>query len=218
MSKGEYIKIIAADDVLYDGNVILSFVTYFEKSDSLIVASRIHSCDSRLGLSPINLYDNLEFNLTKLTSKQCFIELCKGNFIPAPGVCFTRKLFAQFGYFDDNYRLMEDWPMWLRLTRNGCKIDFLNIISAKYRQYIGTSTIPSKMFTEDYIRCFNNEIRPYKDILGYWLHKKLIWHFVKRCEFDNYSNLKKVFFLVRNITVILFYLYIDCTKMHFKRR
>jgi glycosyltransferase involved in cell wall biosynthesis len=206
MSKGEYIKIIAADDVLYDRNVISSFVAYFEKTDSIIVASKIDMCDSNLVSSANNFYNNLEFNLTKLNSKQCYIELCKINFIPAPGVCFTRKLFEQYGYFDQNYRLMEDWPMWLRLTRNNFKIDFLNIISAKYREYIGTSTIPFKMYKEDYIKCFNNEIRPYKDILGYWLHKKLIWHFVKRCEFANYSNLQILFFLARNIDAVLFYL------------
>jgi glycosyltransferase involved in cell wall biosynthesis len=206
MSKGEYIKIIAADDVFYDRNVISAFIAFFKNTDSIIVASKIDMCDSNLISSANNFYNNLEFNLTKLNSKQCFIELCKINFIPAPGVCFTRKLFVQFGYFDQNYRLMEDWPMWLRLIRNNCKIDFLNIISAKYREYIGTSTIPSKMFTEDYVKCFNNEIRPYKDILGYWLHKKLIWHFVKRCEFANYSNLQKIFFIIRNIDAILFYL------------
>jgi glycosyltransferase involved in cell wall biosynthesis len=217
MSKGEYIKIIAADDVFYDGNVISSFVAYFKKTDSIIVASKIDSCDSKLVSSPNDFYDNLEFNLTKLNSKQCFIELCKGNFIPAPGVCFTRKLFAQYGYFDQNYRLMEDWPMWLRLTRNGCKIDFLNIISAKYRAYIGTSTTPSKMFKEDYIKCFYNEIRPYKDILGYRLHKKLIWHYGKRCEFDNHSNLLKVFFLIRNIDAILFYLLPRLCKNAFQK-
>jgi glycosyltransferase involved in cell wall biosynthesis len=210
MSKGKYIKLIAADDAFYDGTVIASFVSFFENTSSLIVASKIEICDSELKVTQDHSYnyaynETLKNNLNNLSSKECFVELCKENFISAPSVCFAKELFEIYGLFDEKYILVEDYPMWLKLFRVGCKIDYHNIVSVKYRTEVGVTGSPNKIFAEDMKRCFNTEIQPYKDILGYWQHKKIVYSFIKKRELKGYSSLHKIIFLVENIDYLLVY-------------
>ena len=211
MSKGSIIKSIAADDTFYNDVVITSFVKFIEINHSSVVASKIARCDENL-----KTLDDRQFNkvfnevykpiLTNFNQQKWFIQLCKGSFIPAPGVFFTKKTFDKYGYFDEAYRLIEDWPMWLRLVRDGCKIDYLDEISVKYRTNVGISMTPNETFRKENILCIKNEILPYIKDLGYWFNKKTKWRYIRGCEYIEYSALNKSKFLIENLDLILIYL------------
>lgn len=211
MSKGSIIKIIAADDVFYDKSVITLFVEYFELNHSYVVASKIARCDANLNMVANSYFhakndDKLKSLLSRFDAKKCFIELCKGAFIPAPGVCFLKETFEKYGYFDEAYRLMEDWPMWLKLVRQGCRIDYLDTISVKYRMNVGVSMTSNDIFNSEKVQCFNNEIFPYIKDWGYKINKVVRWMYVKGCEYDKYTIWNKSKFLIKNTDLILMYL------------
>ncbi|TYC82196.1 glycosyltransferase [Acetobacterium wieringae] len=211
MSKGSIVKLIAADDAFYDETVITSFVRYFELNHSYIVASKIARCDKNLNIVKNSYSDEkneLKFKalLLNFDKKKCFVELCMGSFIPAPGVCFTKEAFIKYGYFDEAYRLIEDWPMWLRLVRLGCRIDYLDIMSVKYRTNVGVSMTPNETFREENFQCIKTDIIPYIKDLGYWLNKKIKWKYIKGYEYDEYTNWNKSKFLIKNIDFIFAYI------------
>jgi len=211
MSNGSIIKSIAADDAFYNNSVISSLVDYIETNNSLVVVSRIITCDADLEIIN-NISCNREFDdILKPTfatgdKLRILLQLYICSFIPAPGVFYTKKLFEKYGYFDETYRLLEDWPMWIRLVKEGCKIDICDQISVKYRTNVGISMTPNKIYIEDNIQCYKKEILPDLKDFNYWSQKKIRWYNTRKWEYDQYSTLGKVEFIIRNIDFVLFYL------------
>jgi len=196
LSKGLYIKLFDADDILYSSDVVSQMINYMSKNNLDILTSNMLWCNEnmeKLNDSDIRIqnYKNV-LQLGKEPYK-FFKLLSKGNQIGAPGVMFKRALFIKYGEFDEEYKLLEDWPMWLRLSRNGCKIGYMGIISVKYRVGVGVSTSKkhNQYFEEDLIKCYEKDILPYKKELGYWLHKKIKWNFIRMYEYKNCSLFKK---------------------------
>jgi hypothetical protein len=54
----------------------------------------------------------------------CYKHLCAGKFIPSPGMSYKRELINRYGKYDEEYKLLDDYPRWLYLTINGCSIGF----------------------------------------------------------------------------------------------
>lgn len=211
ISKGDIIKIIAADDAFYKDSVISSFVKFIVTNDSFVVASKIIPCDGDLNIINdfryFDVFDNILKPLLIDGDKQrILLELCICSFIPAPGVFYSKKLFDQYGYFDEAYRLLEDWPMWLRLVNEGCRIDFCDEISVKYRTNVGISMTPNEIYRKDNIQCFKTQIRPYLKDFGYWSRKKINWYNTRKWEYDTFTMLNKARFILRNADLIITYL------------
>lgn len=208
LSKGKYIKAIAADDTFDTNNVISRVVEYMENSDNMILATNILWCDHnmkelKMAKKQIGWYRRKLKMLTD--SSEAFKELCRHCFIPAPGIFFKKAFFEKYGMFNEEYILMDDWPKWLEVLRKGAKFDYLDIISVKYRVGVGVSTSkePNPIFIEDNIRCIKNEILPYKKQLSYWTNKNVKYSLIRQHEFKQYYILKKILFLLNNIDVIL---------------
>ena len=171
---GSYIKLLAADDALYDKHVLTNAVTAFQTQKHLIITSRVMKCDGRL--FPIKYFDNrFQEKLSQLTPFECYKELCIHNRIVAGGVFFSKRFFEKYGFFDENYKLLEDWPKWLSVTRQGCFIGYSKFTGAKYRSNVGCATSTNKIYLADKRRVFKNEIQPYSASLGAgWVMKAKI--------------------------------------------
>lgn len=209
MAQGSIIKIIAADDAIYNDCVISLFVKYMEDNHSMVLASKIVTCDEELNIifdiRYQNVFDNvLRPLLVEGNRKKILLQLCMGSFIPAPGIFYTKKLFENYGYFDESYKLLEDWPMWLQLVKEGCQIDYIDEISVKYRMNVGISMIPNDIYRLDNIKCFNNVVQPNIKEFNYWSRKKIRWYNARKWSYDKYSIIKKAAFIISNIDFILF--------------
>jgi Predicted glycosyltransferases len=206
-SKGTYIKFIAADDVFYSNNIVSEMIHHMSENNLEVLTSNILFCNdnmNKLNDSDIRIQNYRNVLPLGKEPYKFFKLLCIRDVIGAPGVMFKRSLFSKYGYFDEEYKLIEDWPMWLKLSRSGHKIDYIDIISVKYRAGIGVSsaTTYNQNFIEDLIKCYEKEILPYKKELGYWLHKKIKWQFIRKYKFVNYSLLKKSICILENIDII----------------
>lgn len=56
------------------------------------------------------------------------------NGIVAGGVFFNAEFFEKFGFFDERYRLLEDWPTWLRLAKKGIRIEYYPVYEGEHRR------------------------------------------------------------------------------------
>lgn len=204
MANGKYIKLIGADDVFNKDDVILSFMEFMENNNHKIVTSPVIFCDKNLNILEKQEQNvKLKSEMDKYTWNECYKELCNANFILAPGVFFRKDLLEEIGYFDEAYRLLEDWPMWLKITRNGYDIKYLDKTSVNYRSGVGVSSLPNKDFTNDCYNCIKKEILGHKESLGYWYYKKLNWEFVKLWKYKNYSIIDKIVFYAKNLDYII---------------
>lgn len=178
LTEGRYLKLLAADDALYDGQVLSKAKEALDSSQDGIITTRVMKCGA--DLTPRSLFrDSFAQALPQRSPEEVFRRLCVHNEIVGVGVFFTRAFFDRFGPFDESYRLLEDWPTWLRVSREGARIGFGDFIAANYRCDVGAATGVNPAYLADKKRTFAREIRPYWEKIGLgtflrsWLTMKL---------------------------------------------
>jgi GT2 family glycosyltransferase len=163
-ANGKYIKLLAADDELYDSNVLNEFVQYLEINDLMIATSTYAVYDENLlkmkYLSPESI--NRRF-IKELSPNRLYGKLAVSNIIGGGGVCMRKDLIIKYGLFDDKYTLTEDLPTWLVLLRKGVKIGYIDKITVKYRlNGVSNGVISpySQVLRNDLVKIIDNEIFP----------------------------------------------------------
>ena len=136
---GEYMIALAGDDVLDNGNVLHDYVEGFKKAPK----------ECYIEMAQTGMYDEnlekfeeyyLKFPIQKAIEKteQDPGELLKALIkheacLPSTSTCFRREFFGKFGEFDENYTLIEDYPMHVRLARERWIVHYENFVAIKHR-------------------------------------------------------------------------------------
>ncbi len=175
-ASGNYIKLLAADDALYDERSLTYAVEALQKSSSGIITGDVMRCDENL--NPIAKYRNiLPKALNDLEPLDVFRRLCVHNDIVAGGVFFSKSFFESYGYFDESYRLMEDWPTWLNATHKGCRFLYFPFFAIRYRSNGGIGTSVNPIYMADKKRVLETIIIPDRKVIG------MSWYIKARISF-----------------------------------
>jgi GT2 family glycosyltransferase len=218
LSKGEYIMILAADDILYDKEVISKTIRGFNSlpKSELIVVSQIGMYDIKLKklIQPFVSEDNKE-KIKKLPPEKLFSEMSTKCILPGCGICYKRKIFEKYGYFDEKYILIEDYSSALKFSRLGIKYNFLDFISCKHRDgglshgNINGESQKSKQYELDILNIFKNEVSPYLYLLNNKQKKEFLnrlknqtWTYSYRFMYKNGSKRERRKFIKNNFTTI----------------
>lgn len=130
---GDYILFFAADDKLYDENVLENFVNSFNETERIITAQSI-MCDKNLDKhfeKYVNEKKALENNMK--CSKELF-EIMSENCIYSSGAtAYDTNIIKKYNYFDEKYKLIEDWTFWLKILNAGEKIYYHNFSALLHR-------------------------------------------------------------------------------------
>ncbi len=129
--RGEYIKVLATDDMLLP-DAIEKLVAFAQAEDSDIVFSNVYRFDQSLHY-PIEAPQKLEKHYTQPPrwADDLTGALLARNFICAPSVLMPRRTVEKFGLYDPAY-IMEDFEYWLRVSLTG-KFSYLDDCTALYR-------------------------------------------------------------------------------------
>jgi glycosyltransferase involved in cell wall biosynthesis len=189
MSNGQYLKFLAADDALYDTRVIRDFVEFFSKTDALVVTSQCMIYDEALSevIAP-GISETQQQTIRNSSTDELYRALTYSSVKCAPGACFKREFFDKYGPFDESYRIDEDLPMWLKISRLGCSIHLMDRVTVKYR--IGGISNENTKYTEqsmiwyieDLLKIWVKEILPHKELLGNDLWQRLVFEHLRRHE------------------------------------
>jgi len=187
-STGKYIFNLADDDCFFDNNVLLDWVNEFIKTGALVMTAKraVYSAD----LTTLSKIEPDSWIIDRLNNKQPkdLFEINRGqNYILGCVTAKKREIISQFPY-DPSYKIIEDYPVILKMLRHNTKIHYFDRIVIKYR--VGGisdgDNINSKYLKES-DRLFKNEVLPYttnkfKARLEYYKWKKNI---------KKYQNYKK---------------------------
>lgn len=156
-SKGEWIKFIAGDDMLLP-NCITELINHIKQQENIAIKFLVH------GIIPFK--NEIEFlpvfppvYLMKSNAKKQLIQLLKrGNCISGAAFFLERKTLMTFNGFDENYKLLEDYPLLIKYTQNNYPISFLKKSLVSYRIHETNASFEvSKLFQDSYNK-FKNEI------------------------------------------------------------
>ncbi|MGL5931838.1 MAG: glycosyltransferase family 2 protein [Cetobacterium sp.] len=151
---GEYIFPLSQDDCFYSENTIEEIVNNF--GGFLVVTSirEVYSEDKLVGELPLKI-DRERFDQSNLYEFLIF----NGNIISGASTYYKKEVFEKYGYFDEEIRLLEDMPFYLRILSKNEKIKFIAIKTIKY-SLGGVSTLkkPSLMLIKDWIKMYEKEV------------------------------------------------------------
>lgn len=202
LAKGDIICPLACDDILYASNVITSIVNYSKENFDLIFTAK-RMCIDRDTKKIINVLPLRKE--TKLLHKP--IEeiinymVINGGFISGACTYYRREVFEKFGYFDEQYILVEDYSYIIKLLLAGEKIGFLDIIAIQYRWGgVSTSKKMSPLVYNDMNSILKLLIYPNKDSFSRWARRVIELRYQKR-----FGDRGKVFLYMKYLDVIIYW-------------
>ena len=107
--------------------------------------------------------------------------MAAANTVSAAGTLFQRSFFSEHGGFDEDYRLLEDWPTWLKLARSGVQIPYLPRATVLYG-HGGVSSAEGNAFRSERLKddmrlCYEKEILPYVDSMPSRCRHEIYYHY-----------------------------------------
>lgn len=225
IAKGEYINFFAADDVMYDQAVLSKFIASFAT-----LPSKEYIVTSQLGMYDIDLKEQIQLFLNKTniqvlqsaTPLELFNKMATKCLVAAAGTCYKKQLFEKYGYFDERYRLVEDYSSALAFSRLGIKFNYFDFISFKHRDggishgnVNGVEKL-NKLYDLDILNIMRYEILPFIHLLDKEQKRKFLelyrdtkWRFEYKYNFEHSTKQQRRRFIAKNWKLMVYGLYRD---------
>lgn len=191
-STGRYIKLIAADDILATSNVLSGVAPAIEKSSDGCIVGDVLMCDNNLNVL-YKFESDFYTDISRLSAKECFKRNCIRDKINAVGVFFRKDFFEKYGLFDERFRLLEDWPTWLKLFDEGGKIEYCSYIVTKRRVGTGVVANNNPYYLSDRRRVWKNNIKKARKKIGLFLYCK---SYIAAYFYSN-SFMRKIYYRIK---------------------
>jgi alpha-1,3-rhamnosyltransferase len=142
IAKGDWIKLLGADDTLkpkcIEDNML--WITAHPEVKALFSRIEIYKDtfepDNLLETTPGNPYNPSSIMAPGRSSESQYKMLLKSDRIHfSPSVFLHRETLINTGGFDERYKLIEDYPLWLNLTKNGHRLYFMDKVTVNYRRH-----------------------------------------------------------------------------------
>lgn len=160
-SRGDWCKLIAADDILFP-NCIELFVSYsILHRESKCIFAKMHFFNQSFLPENIdvvadgNKYPPNYGDYFNETNDAILSRIARNNFLSSPTMFVLKSVFYEYGFYDEQYRLCEDYPMFVSLLEKGVRFSFMDEFVVGYRRNNKslTSTSGASLFNMAYVKC-----------------------------------------------------------------
>ncbi len=200
LSTGEYIKLLAAEDMLACSEAISEYVEYAEKHDEFIIFGRL--CGITMEGKEVHELLSCESDYDLLKSydaKATHNRLMSRNFLPAPAGFLKKEVFDKFGLFDEDIRLIEDYSFWLNVSSKGEKFGYIDKILVYYKASgVSSQGNYGYAFMQDLIKIYDKYIFPVDKRFGpfqkayNFLKREGLNFYVAKAGWKDYSTAKRL--------------------------
>lgn len=162
-AKGEYLFNIAADDMFRDERVLEEWVEQFLTSGAQVITAARAVYDDKLVRELYVSPSKSEVKILKRsTPSELFDKMSTSNMIFGCCTARTKANYELLGGYDEQYRLIEDYPSNMKLLRQNIEILYWDRIVINYRSGgISSCGNISNNYLEESDKIFNQEILPY---------------------------------------------------------
>ena len=197
-SKGEWIKFIDADDILFP-NCLDDNVDYVTKhQEAKVVFSDILYFEDAKNPSKRHFVSADEKKMYEKDAREQLRVVLKKNHMPPSSSFMSTEVLKQNPY-QEEYGVVEDAPKWIDLSRKGYKFHYFDKVTTGYRECLSATRQKDRFFSPLLVESFFkylwteklNIIREYHDQEAYNYNRKAALKFeLTFALFDN----KKTFF------------------------
>lgn len=134
-ASGLWLKGIAGDDILANNCIeeLLDYISGHEDEVNIISSNIIKFSGKSIHNGLVEKNKFTWFCSKESTAQEQYLMLLRYNRVYAATVLIKRELLEITQGFDEKYRLLEDWPLWVKLTGMGYKIHHCNEALVYYR-------------------------------------------------------------------------------------
>lgn len=130
-SRGQYLTFLDSDDLFLPDKLALLIAAFQQHPEMGMIAGQALLIDEHGKLI------DTTFNSTMQGDSA---ELILGNPFHVGSIMVLKSWQEKIGFFDENLRSYEDWDMWLRLVKAGCKIMTIDQPVSLYRFHTAQMT------------------------------------------------------------------------------
>ncbi len=130
-ASGEYIKLLAGDDLLLPDAIAVNVEACQRQKIPYLVTWLRKFADEEAGRK---IWDEAPpADIFQADAEGQYTQLLGGNRVYGPLFFCRRDFLEEMGLYDERYEMLEDYPMWLKLTGSGHKLHFLHVPTVLYR-------------------------------------------------------------------------------------
>jgi glycosyltransferase involved in cell wall biosynthesis len=126
---GDWIKTIAADDILFPDCLSANLAYVRKHPDCAVVMSKMRWFGGVERTTP----EPSQIPFFDLPALEQYKSLRFDSFNVAPTSFIRREALENVGYADERFRHIEDWPLWMRFTKRGYRLYFNDCETVNYR-------------------------------------------------------------------------------------
>jgi len=163
---GEWVLVLAADDVLADESVAAKLAERAEQTKRNWVLGRTVMCGQKMERTGEIRPTAEQIKWTE-TPQKLYGQLCRDCFLPASGNLYRMEFLRRMGFLDERFRLVEDWPLFLKAARMGALPEVCETETVLHRAS-GVSrnrAWRNRAYQKDLIETMEREILPYLELL-----------------------------------------------------
>ncbi|CAG1021082.1 Putative teichuronic acid biosynthesis glycosyltransferase TuaG [Patescibacteria group bacterium] len=134
-ARGEWLKFLAADDMLLP-NYIHDCLEFISQTDAVALHTGVNFYkETFVSENRIKEYNPIlhALNIDGSTAYQQYRLLLRDNRIIPTTFMLKRGVFFSVGGCDEDIPFIDDWPLFIKLTKNGFKIHYVRKVTANYR-------------------------------------------------------------------------------------
>lgn len=155
-SAGDIIVPLSADDEFYDPYVVNDILNEFVRTNSYVITGlRIPIINGADGKSLPSEKFFCYFNNSQSLLMRILVH---GNIISGASTYYHRDVFHMVGLFNDKYRLLEDYPFYIKLLSHDVSISLYKRKVVKYG-LSGVSSKANSMLRSDYLLLYRDILR-----------------------------------------------------------
>jgi glycosyltransferase involved in cell wall biosynthesis len=207
-AKGNWMKLLGADDTLKPDCIEKNMLWVTAHPEVKILFSRVEvykDCfepENLLKTIPdIPLAQGSILASVRSAESQYKMLLFCDRIHFSPSVFMHRETLNSIGFLDERFKMLEDYPLWLNLTKSGYKLYFMDNVTVNYRRHsnainnTGISYLinPNYFKSEDFRRIYTYPYLP----VDIRLDQRYFWYITQvfRCNWLNKNNPSNRFFL-----------------------
>lgn len=168
VSSGKYIFTLASDDRFHDERVISDWTREFETTGALIITGLrdVFDPDMRIRFRT-DPSKKVRKKISTSTPAELFRQMYGTNMIIGCCTAYSRECIEQYGTFNEQYHIIEDYPYFLNMSRKNVKIHLFNRIVVDYRSGgISSQLRFNNQYESESDSIFRNEVLPYAEDKG----------------------------------------------------
>lgn len=171
---GDFIGILAADDAYFDGKVLEKFVAGFANATEgcCVEMAQTAMCDYTLKrIDGYALFQDVREAVAQ-GGDTLFGLVAYCACLPTTSFFYRKEFFEKYGEFDEDFCLVEDYPMHCRIVREGWEIHYENFAAARHRtggiSHGNTEGLSKSayLYNQDMLKIREKYVKPYYGRIG----------------------------------------------------